>query len=127
MSGNFNLEDIYSQIEQMQKLGPINKVMEMLPFGAKIPKDAMQAQEGKLKKFKVAMDSMTDDELKDPDLIKHDRIERIAAGAGVKADEVKELLAYYKRMKKMMKNMGNERKMRKLVEKFGGTGAGIGV
>jgi signal recognition particle subunit SRP54 len=126
MSGHFNLEDIYSQIEQMQKLGPMNKVMEMLPFGAKIPKDAMQAQEGKLKKFKVAMDSMTDEELKDPDLLKHDRIERIAAGAGVKADEVKELIAYYKRMKKMMKNMGNERKMRKLMEKFG-AGAGMGI
>ena len=126
MSGDFNLEDVYSQIEQMQKLGPINKVMEMLPFGAKVPKDAMQAQEGKLKKFKIAMDSMTDAELKDPDLIKHDRIERISKGAGVKPEEIKDLLAYYKRMKKMMKTMGNERKMRKFMDKFG-AGQGLGM
>lgn len=124
MSGDFNLEDIYSQIEQMQKLGPIHKVMEMLPFGAKIPKDAVQAQESKLRKFKVIMDSMTAEEMQNPEIIKHSRIERISRGAGVREEEVKELLSYYKRMKKMMKTVGSERKMRKLMDKFG---AGFGA
>ncbi len=124
ISGKFTLEDVYSQIEQMRQMGPMKKVMEMLPFGQKIPQDMMQLQETKLKKFKIAMDSMTDEEMQDPDLLKHDRIERIAKGAGVKPEEVKELLNYYKKMKKMMKTMGNERKMRKMMERLG-MGAGM--
>ena len=124
MSGKFTLEDVYSQIEQMRQMGHMKKVMDMLPFGQKIPQDMMQLQEAKLKKFKVAMDSMTDEEMQDPDLLKHDRIERIAKGAGIKPEEVKELLNYYKKMKKMMKTMGNERKMRKMMERLG-MGAGM--
>jgi signal recognition particle subunit SRP54 len=119
MSGKFTLEDVYSQIDQMRQLGPMKKVMEMLPFGAKIPQEMLQMQEEKLTRFKVAMDSMTDAELKDPDLIKRERIDRISMGSGVKAEEIKELLAYYRRMKKMMKTMGNERKLRRMMEKFG--------
>jgi signal recognition particle subunit SRP54 len=124
MSGKFTLEDVYSQIDQMRQLGPMKKVMEMLPFGQKIPQDIMQMQEQKLKKFKIAMDSMTDEEMQDPDLLKHDRIERISKGAGIAPEDVKELIAYYKKMKKMMKTMGNERKMRRMMEKFG-MGAGM--
>ncbi len=124
MSGKFTLEDVYSQIDQMRQLGPMKKVMDMLPFGQKVPSDMLQMQEIKLKKFKIAMDSMTDEEMQDPDLIKHDRIERISKGAGVAPEDVKELLAYYKKMKKMMKTMGNERKMRKMMERFG---MGVGV
>lgn len=119
MTGKFTLEDVYSQIEQMHQIGPLKKVMEMLPFGQKIPPDMMQMQEQKLKKFKTAMDSMTDEEMQNPDIIKHDRIERISKGAGVAPEDVKELLAYYKKMKKMMKTMGNERKMRRMMEKLG--------
>ena len=50
----------------MRQMGPMKKVMDMLPFGQKIPQDMMQLQEAKLKKFKVAMDSMTDEEMQDP-------------------------------------------------------------
>ncbi len=119
MSGKFTLEDVYSQIDQMRQLGPMKKVMEMLPFGAKVPPEMLKLQEEKLRKFKVAMDSMTDAEMQEPDLIKHDRIERISKGAGVRPEDVKELISYYKRMKKMMKTMGNERKLRRMMDKFG--------
>jgi signal recognition particle subunit SRP54 len=119
MSGKFTLADVYSQIEQMQSMGPMKKVMEMLPFGAKVPPEMMQMQETKLKRFKIAMDSMTDAEMNDPDAIKSERIERISRGSGVKPEDVKELLAYHRKMKKMMKTMGNERKMRKMMERMG--------
>lgn len=120
MSGKFTLSDVYSQIEQMQKLGPMKKVAEMLPFGAKIPGDLLEMQEGKLKKFKHAMDSMTEEELEEPDLIKRDRIERISRGSGVSVEEIRDLLNYHKKMKKMMKNIGSERKLRRMMEKLGG-------
>ncbi len=119
MSGRFTLVDLYEQIEQMSQLGPMHKVVEMLPFQAKIPKDLMQMQEQKVRKFKVMMDSMTDEELNDPMLIKGSRVDRIALGSGATPAEVKELLNYYKKMKKIMKTMGGGRKMERLVKKFG--------
>ncbi|MEA3254904.1 MAG: signal recognition particle receptor subunit alpha [Candidatus Altiarchaeota archaeon] len=119
MSGKFTLEDVYSQIEQMNQLGPMKKVMEMLPFGSKVPQEMLQLQEEKLKGFKIAMDSMTKEELQNPELIKRPRIERIAKGSGVKTEDVRELMSYYRKMKKMMKSMGSERKLRRMMEKFG--------
>jgi signal recognition particle subunit SRP54 len=119
MSGKFNLKDLYQQIEQINKLGPLKKVMEMLPFGAQVPKDILNVQEQKLKKFKFAMDSMTKEEMEKPELIKSSRIERISKGSGVPPEEVKELLNYYKKMKKLTKVMGNERKMKRLMQRMG--------
>ncbi len=122
ISGKFTLEDLYSQIEQMKKLGSLKKIMDMLPFGAKIPADMMDLQEEKLKTFRIIMDSMTDDEMKNPELIKRSRIERIANGSGRKTEDVKELLNHYKKMKKMMKTMGDERKLKRVMKRFGSLG-----
>jgi len=76
-------------------------------------------QEGKIKKFKYVMDSMTTAEQEDPTIIKHERIERIAAGAGCDASDVRDLLNYYKKMKKMMKGMGGGRKLQRMMKQFG--------
>ncbi len=121
MSGKFTLDDVYSQIEQISKIGPMKKVMEMLPFGAKIPQEMMQMQEKKLRIFTILMDSMTEEEMQNPDIIKGTRIERIAKGSGTKPEDVRELLNYYKKMKKMMKSVGDERKLRRLMGRFGVT------
>ncbi len=120
MSGKFTLEDLYSQIEQMKKLGSLKKIMDMLPFGAKIPSNMLDLQEEKLKTFRVVMDSMTDEEMKNPEIIKRSRVERIAKGSGRKTEDVKELLNHYKRMKKMMKTLGDERKLKRMMRRFGG-------
>ena len=121
MKGEFNLNDVYQQIEQMSSMGPLDKVMEMLPFQVKVPKDMLQLQEEKVKKFKIIMDSMTEGEKEQPELIKKERIERIANGSGSKAEDVRELLKYYNQMKKLMKGM-KPRKMKGLMKRFGGMG-----
>jgi len=120
MSGKFSLHDLRYQIEQMQKMGPLSRVMEMLPVGGKIPKDLVDLQEGKIKNFKVIMDSMTDAEMDDPTIIKQSRIERIAKGSGTPAADVRELLNYHKKMKKVMKSVGSGRKLERFMKKFGG-------
>ena len=120
MKGRFDLNDLYQQIDQMNQMGSIDKLMEMLPFNVKIPKDMANLQEEKMDRFKVIMDSMTEKELMEPSLIKRSRLERIAAGAGARPEEVRELLAYYKKMKKMMKNMGGGRKLERMMRKMGG-------
>ncbi|MBN2014694.1 MAG: signal recognition particle protein [Candidatus Altiarchaeota archaeon] len=122
VSGKFTLEDLYQQIEQMKKMGSLSKLMEMLPFGSKIPRDMMDLQEEKLQTFRIIMDSMTEEEMQNPELIKRSRVERIAHGSGKKTEEVRELLNHYKKMKKMMKSFGDERKLKKLMKRFGGVG-----
>lgn len=120
MSGKFTLEDLYHQIDQMAKMGPMDKVMEMIPGAGSIPKDVVSLQEGKVKKFKVIMDSMTDYEMQNPLEVKGSRVDRIAAGSGTSTAEVKELLNYSKKMRKMMKSMGSGRKLEKMMKRFGG-------
>jgi signal recognition particle subunit SRP54 len=58
-----------------------------------------------MKKFRVIMDSMTDEEMLNPKIIDSSRIKRIAIGSGSSPQEVRELLKYYKTMKNLMKKM----------------------
>mgnify|MGYP000131161246 CR=1 FL=1 len=107
LKGTFTLKDIYKQIEAMNKMGPVRKIFEMLPFGLsmKVDDDVMEMTQEKMKKFKVIMDSMTEEELLNPKIIDSSRIKRIAIGSGTSPQEVKELLNYYKTMKNLMKKM----------------------
>ena len=117
LKGDFNFLDLYEQLSAMKKMGPLKKVMEMIPGmgNMKLPKDMLEVQDEKLKKWKHIMKSMTKKELEDPDLMfNRKRIERVAKGAGVTSTEVRELLKQYRISKKMMKQMkGNPEKLMK--------------
>jgi len=115
MSGKFNLNDMYDQMDMIAGMGPLSKVAEMLPFGnsAKLKKVDMDDTQNKLQKFRIIMDSMTGEEREKPDIIKASRVKRIARGAGVENKDVKEVLKYYNMTKRMMKGFSNDRKMRK--------------
>lgn len=111
LSGKFTLKDMYSQFEMMNKMGPMQQVMNMIPgMGGKLPKNASQMTEEKLTKYKIMMDSMTEHELTHPEVIKQSRVKRIARGSGMRNEDVKELLKYYNVTKKAMKGFG-KRKM----------------
>jgi len=71
LKGDFNLIDLYEQMQAMRKMGPLNKITEMIPGFSqlKMPKDLLKVQEGKLKKWRFIMDSMSREELEDPDII----------------------------------------------------------
>ncbi len=105
LKGTFTLKDVYKQLEAMQKMGPIRKIFEMLPFGLglRVSDDMLEMTEEKIRKFKVIMDSMTEEELLNPKIIDSSRIRRIAIGSGTTPQDVKELLRYYKTMKDLMK------------------------
>lgn len=122
LKGDFTLIDLYQQMEAMSKMGPLGKIMEMIPgMGAiKIPKEALQVQEGKLKKWKHAMDSMTKVELEEPSEIDASRIERIAKGSGVSTSDIRDMLKQYAQSKKLVKMMkGNPEQMMKKLQKGG--------
>ena len=118
MSGRFTLIDMYEQMEMLSGMGPLNKIMDLLPFGGKMKDEDVYAAQQRLKKFKVIMDSMTKKELENPSIIKASRIKRIARGAGVETRDVKELLKQYNISKKMMKNFSNKKMQRKLMQQF---------
>jgi len=128
LKGDFNLIDLYDQMQAMKKMGPLGKVLEMIPgMGqVKLPKEALKVQEEKLKTWKFILDSCTKSELEDPDKVMNSlRIDRIAKGAGVTASDVRELLKQYKQSKKMMKSMkgmggGSPAQMEKMMQRMGG-------
>lgn len=107
MKGTFTLKDVYKQMDAMKKMGPLSKVLDMLPFGfgLKMDESAMEMTQDKMKNFKVIMDSMTDEEMLNPKIIDSSRVRRIAIGSGKSQQEVRELLKYYKTMKNLMKKM----------------------
>lgn len=114
MSGKFDLNDMYEQMEMINGMGPLSKVAEMLPgMGGKVKDIDMDETQQRLQRFKIIMDSMTTQERENPDLIKASRIKRIARGAGVENRQVKEVIKYYNMTKKMMKGFSSNRKMRK--------------
>lgn len=115
MSGKFTLHDMYEQMNMLSGMGPLNKIAEMLPGGmsGKIKGMDMNTTQDKLRRFKIIMDSMTNEEMEDPSLIRASRVKRIARGSGMENKDVKELLKYYNMTKKMMKGFSSNRKMRK--------------
>ncbi|HSU72361.1 MAG TPA: signal recognition particle receptor subunit alpha [Candidatus Binatia bacterium] len=122
LKGEFTLIDLYQQMEAMSKMGPLGKIMELIPgMGSiKIPKEALQVQEGKLKKWKHAMDSMTKTELEEPAEIDASRIERISKGSGISTSDIRDMLKQYAQSKKLVKMMkGNPDQMMKKLQKGG--------
>jgi len=115
MSGKFTLHDMYDQMDMMSGMGSLSKVADMLPGGlaSRAKNVDMAKTENQLRKFKIIMNSMTDEEMNDPNIVRASRIKRIARGAGVENRNVKELLKYYNMMKRMMKGFSSNRKMRK--------------
>lgn len=104
IEGEFTLESFYEQIKSMQGMGSLSKVMDMVPgVGAKIPKGMLDVQEEKMKKWGYCIQSMTPEEKKSPELIKTNRISRIAKGSGTTEADIRELMKYYKQSKKVMK------------------------
>jgi len=115
MSGHFNLQDMYDQFEAMAKMGPLQKIIGMIPgFSYQLPKDEMDKAEGRLDRFKVIIRSMTPEEKDDPKLLNQSRIRRIARGSGTTEADVKELLKQFDQMKKMLKSMKGNRRLRNM-------------
>ncbi len=121
LKGEFNFLDLYEQLQAMSKMGPITKILDMIPGmgNIKIPKEMLEVQGDKLKRWKHILRSMTKKELENPEIITSDRINRIAKGSGSTVGEVKELLKQYKMSKKMMKKLKGKG-MEKMMKKFGG-------
>ena len=125
--GQFNMNDLKSQIEQMQKMGGMEGIMGMLPGMGKMK--AQMAEGGfddKILRQQIALiNSMTKKERANPALLQASRKKRIAAGAGMEVSDLNKLLKMHRQMSDMMKKvgkMGKKGMMRQLGGLFGGKG-----
>jgi len=114
--GKFTLLDLHGQLEQMNQMGSMDKILSMVPgMGnamAKVPKSELAKQETKMKRWKNAITSMTEEEIENPEVLEKQtsRIGRIAKGSGTTTTEIRALLKQYKLLKDMM-NMQNPEKL----------------
>ena len=122
-SADMNLEDFLAQMRQIKKLGPLGKVMQMMPGMGEF--EVGDAEENKLKRTEAIILSMTPLERQKPQLLNGNRRSRIAKGAGVEVRDVNQLLKQFEEMRKMLKLMKGSKGKRLMAEmsrKMGGPG-----
>ncbi len=107
MQGQFDLTDMLSMMKQMNKLGPVGKIIRMMPGAPTLTDEQAEQADRVLKRTEVIISSMTRDERKRPEIIKANRKIRIANGAGATPKEVNQVLQSYDMMKDKMKMMKN--------------------
>jgi len=125
--GQFDMNDLSVQLNQMKKLGGMKGVLGMLPGVGKIKDqlDAAGIDDKIISRQDAIIKSMTKDERIDPDKINGSRRKRIAAGAGVEVSEVNKLLKMHRQMADMMKKMGKGGRMPQMPGMGGGTPGGL--
>ena len=120
MSGRFTLNDMYQQMEMMSKIGTLDRILSHLPDGmfgmGSMSSNQKRVMQGNLERYRIMMDSMTQEEKDDPKLLKSERIKRIARGSGSSEKDVKALLAQWNKSRKMMRGMKGNRQFRRQMQ-----------
>ncbi len=117
MQGQFDLVDMLSIMKQMNKLGPLSKIMALVPNAPKLSSEQIDQAQIALKRTEVIINSMTKEERRRPEMIKANRKLRIASGSGTTPKDVNNLLESYEQMKKQMSNYKNNPMMARFFRK----------
>ncbi len=130
--GKLTLRDVQAQLESMESLGSMDKILGMIPglgkAKEKIPESAMIEQQQKLKNWKNAISSMTEYEIENPEVLEKQtsRIQRIAKGSGTSTSDIRMLLKQYKMLKELVKSQSSmaegkfdQKTLQKLARKMG--------
>jgi signal recognition particle subunit SRP54 len=107
LSGDFSLEDFSSQISQVMKMGPIGKLMAMLPgeFGKMSQSIDPQEAEQRIRTSQAIISSMTPAERQNPKILNAGRRKRIAAGSGTDVYQVNQLIKQYREAQNLFKQI----------------------
>ncbi len=128
-AGKFDLNDLSDQLRQMQKMGGMSGFMGLMPGMGKMKNQIAAAglDDSVFKRQLAIISSMTRKERANPDLLKHSRKKRIAAGSGTNSAEINKLLKMHRQMADMMKAMGGKGKKGGMLGKMmGGLGGALG-
>ena len=105
---SFTLSDYLNQLDKMKKMGSLTSMLKMIPgLSAKLGNQDLNVDEDKLARTKAIIQSMTQEERDNPDIIKASRKKRIAAGSGVELSDVNSLLKQFEASREMMRRMKN--------------------
>jgi signal recognition particle subunit SRP54 len=112
----FDLNDMFTQLRQVQKMGSINDLINMIPGlgGIKRQLQGAELDDSFFRRAEAVYLSMTPEERKYPDTINGSRRRRIAAGSGTTPQDVNQLLKQWKEAKKMMQSMASGKMARML-------------
>ncbi|MEG2984928.1 MAG: signal recognition particle protein [Peptostreptococcaceae bacterium] len=113
---DLDFEDFLEQMEQIQKMGPLNKVIEMIPGMGQVKDQLgdMDMNNKEIVKTKAIVQSMTIEERRNPGILNASRKKRIARGSGTSVQDVNRLIKQFGEMKKMMKMFtGTQKSMKK--------------
>lgn len=105
MKNEFTLQDFLEQLQKIRRMGPLGKVMGMIPGMSKLQSQAeinSDDMEKRVRKVEAIINSMTPHERRHPRILKASRKKRIAAGSGVEVSEVNELLRQFRQMSRLM-------------------------
>jgi signal recognition particle subunit SRP54 len=121
LSGKFTLSDMYQQFQAVRSMGPLQKVLSMVPgMGYKIPEADLDVAEERMDRWKYIIDSMRPEERETPKMINASRVRRIARGSGTEERDVRELIKQYNAMRKMLRQLkGRRRMLRRMPFKMG--------
>ncbi len=104
MTGEFDLEDLREIIRMIRSMGPLEKILSMVPgLGAQIRH--LKVDEEQFKKMEAIINSMTPEERRNPRIINMSRKKRIAKGSGTTVSDVNRVLKRYEEMKRIMKKL----------------------
>ena len=121
LKNKFDMNDLLEQFKQLRKMGSMKDILGMIPGIGKQIRD-VDIDERKFDKVQALILSMTPEERRKPDIINPSRKRRIAAGAGQEVEDVNRLLAQFRQMQKMMKQMGGGKmgrgQMRGMMDQF---------
>ena len=108
MSGEFSLEDFADQLAQVRQMGPLGKILELLPGGMRQPTSGVDGDlaERQLGRTQAILRSMTAVERRKPEILNGSRKRRIASGSGTTVQEVNQLLRQFQQMRKIFKQVG---------------------
>ena len=105
--GNYDLEDFLMNLKQMKKLGPLEKLLGMLPQARQMGLNNVNIDPKDIAHVEAIVLSMTKEERRNPEILKASRKQRIAKGSGRSVEEVNRLLKQFDMMKQMMKQFSN--------------------
>lgn len=133
--GKFDLRDLQGQLKQMSGMGSMSKMLDMIPgmgkVKDKVPEELLGTQEEKVKKWEHIINSMTEEEITNPEILEKQtsRLSRIAKGSGTNTSDIRQLLKQYKLLKDLttggeMQDFDpsqglNQKQMMKIAKKFG--------
>jgi len=124
----FDLEDMRDQFQQMKNMGGMGAIMKMMPgmggMSQMLEEKGASSQFGRME---AIINSMTPKERRNPDILNGSRKRRITQGSGTSIQDLARLLKQFKQMQKMMKKMGSNKGMGKLMQGLGGMGGAGGM